>query len=110
MTLKYSFYFCSFLLIFLLIGCNSSNSWAFQFVKYNNAHYIVTAEVLEKNELGEKLGEVKYYLKNEQDSKELSSNVYPVGTKIYAINNIDISKAIAVDNEKGEIIKLVVEE
>ncbi|MFJ7916916.1 MULTISPECIES: hypothetical protein [unclassified Lysinibacillus] len=108
--MKFSFYFCCFLLIFLLIGCNSSSSWAFQFVKYNNAHYIVTEEVLENDQLGEKLGEVKYRLNNEQDSKELSSNIYPVGTKIYAINNIDISKAIAVVNEEGKIIKLVVEE
>jgi len=70
----------------------------------------VTEEVLENDQLGEKLGEVKYRLNNEQDSKELSSNIYPVGTKIYAINNIDISKAIAVVNEEGKIIKLVVEE
>ncbi|MEY9975026.1 hypothetical protein ABH966_005450 [Lysinibacillus sp. RC46] len=108
--MKFSFYFCCFLLIFLLIGCNSSSSWAFQFVKYNNTHYIVTEEVLENDQLGEKLGEVKYHLNNEQDSKELSSNIYPVGTKIYAINNIDISKAIAVVNEDGKLIKLVVEE
>jgi len=69
----------------------------------------VTEEVLENDQLGEKLGEVKYHLNNEQDSKELSSNIYPVGTKIYAINNIDISKAIAVVNEGGKLIKLVVE-
>ncbi|MGE7949896.1 hypothetical protein [Lysinibacillus sp. NPDC093688] len=108
--MKYSFYFCCFLLIFLLIGCNASSSWAFQFVKYNNTHYIMTEGVLENKQLGEKLSDVKYHLNKEQDSKELSSNIYPVGTKIYAINNIDISKAIAVVNEKGEIIKLVAEE
>ncbi|MEB2278663.1 hypothetical protein LAV73_01405 [Lysinibacillus xylanilyticus] len=107
--MKYSLYCYCFLFIFLLIGCNSSSSWAFQFVKYNNTHYIMTEEVLENNQLGEKLGEVKYDLNKEQDSKELSSNIYPVGTKIYAINNIDTSKAIAVVNEEGEIIKLVAE-
>lgn len=110
MTLKYSLHFISLCLVFLLIGCNSSTSWAFQFVKYNDTNYIVTEEELETNNLGEEIGEVKYHLENEKESKELSSNIYPVGTKIYTINDIDISKAIAVINEEGKIIKLIAEE
>lgn len=93
------------LFVLLLTGCNSSHSWAFQFIKYNGVNYIVKEEEVESSILGAKIDEVKYYLDNEQDSKDLSSNYYQAGTDFFEIEGVDISKAIAV-KEKDKMIKL----
>ena len=102
-------FFTVFMVIFL-VGCSSSASWAFQFIKYNDTHYIVTEEKIESNLLGEKLGEVKHFLEEERDSRDLSSNIYREGTEFFEINGTSSSEAIAVKNGQGEIVKLVAEE
>lgn len=102
-------YLLSVIIFIFLVGCSSSTSWAYQFLKYNDVHYIVTEEKVEIYDLGEKLGEVKYYLEEEQNSKDLSSNIYPKGTEFYEINGISSLEAIAVKDVEGEIIKLVAE-
>lgn len=93
----------AFLLVLILIGC-SSKSWIASFVKYNDTIY-VTDEAVEQ--VGNKIGEVKYFLKEEMDAKDLSSNEYPVGTEIYEIEGIDVEDAIAIKNSEGEYIKLI---
>lgn len=92
------------LLLLLLIGC-SSKSWASQFVKYDGKFYDVTDESVEKT--GEKLGKVEIFLDKEGDSPDKSSNVFPVGTEIYAIEGINVEEAITVKNKDKKYIKLV---
>lgn len=97
-------------LVFCLVGCNSSASWAYEFIKFNDTKYIVTEEKVESNILGQKLGEVKHFLDEDGDSSELSSNVYREGTDFFEIKGISSSEAIAVKFGQGESIKLVAEE
>ena len=103
-------YLMAVIIVIFLVGCSSFTSWAYQFLKYNDVHYIVTEKEVESYDLGVKLGEVEYYLKEEQDSKELSSNIYPKGTEFFEINGISSAEAIAVKDVEGKIIKLVAEE
>ena len=88
-------------------GCSSSTSWAFQFVKYNGVNYIVTNEEISEEEIEEKIGEVQKYLETEQNSVDLSSNIYPKGTEIYSIKGINVEEHIAVKDNRGKIIKLI---
>jgi len=90
--------------LFLLIGC-SSNSWISSFVKYNGIFYSVTDEDID--EIGDKLGEVKYFLDKEGNAENFSSNTYPVGTEIYIINGINIEEAIAIKDSDGKYVKLI---
>ncbi|NEZ00125.1 hypothetical protein [Heyndrickxia shackletonii] len=101
------YFFSVIIVVFFLMGCSSSTSWAFEFIRYNDVNYKVTNEEIKSKNLGEKIGEVKYYLKKEQDGKDMSSNIYPKGTEFYRINGIDKSDAIAVKDDNGKIIKLV---
>ncbi|MGY3718639.1 hypothetical protein ACWE42_24300 [Sutcliffiella cohnii] len=102
---KYLLFLISTSLLFFS-GCSSSTSWAFQFVNYNGVNYILTDEEVSEEEIEEKIGEVQQYLETEQDSLDLSSNIYPKGTEIYSIKGIKVEEHIAVKDKEGKIVKL----
>lgn len=92
--------------ILLLAGCSSEKSWAYEFVKFNDVSYTLTEENLESGDIGGEIGEVKEYLKSEKNPPNFSSNVYKKGTKLFKINKVDSSNAIAVKLEDGTFKKL----
>lgn len=91
----------------LFAGCiNSTASWAYPLVTYNGNTYIVSNENVEN--IGEKLGDIKYYSTNEHGFKDnLFSNCYKVGTELYSIENTSISDAIAVKTSGAKYMKLL---
>ncbi|WP_214712932.1 MULTISPECIES: hypothetical protein [unclassified Exiguobacterium] len=101
---------CIVSVCFLLVGCNTtSSSWAFDFVKYNNTHYIPTENKINNEDLGEKIGQVETFLDQESDSINLSSNKFAEGTEIYSIQGIDIKEEIAVVEKNGKVSRLEAE-
>lgn len=93
------------LFIILLVGCSSNNSWISHFVKYEGNLYNETNEEIDK--VGNKLGEVEFYLEKETDAQNFSSNFYSKGTEIYEIDGVNTSDAIAVKVD-NKYIKLVI--
>ena len=80
--------------ILLLVPVTAfATSWAYEFVVYNDAVYVVTGEA--EGEVGEKLGEVTYYSDMYTHSGNFS-NHYPKGTEYYEIIGVDPSEMIAV--------------
>ena len=80
--------------ILLLVPVTTlATSWAYEFVVYNDAVYVVTSEA--EGEVGEKLGEVTYYSDMYTHSGNFS-NHYPKGTEYYEIIGVDPSEMIAV--------------
>jgi len=97
----------------MVIGCNnkhptvvnSSNSWAFGFVNWNNTFYKETDKKLDK--VGSKIGEVQVFAKDTNvEYHGTFSNEYEVGSEIFSVEGYDIAKAIAVKSN-GKFILLV---
>ncbi|MFQ3544450.1 hypothetical protein Q7A53_10195 [Halobacillus rhizosphaerae] len=103
----------SILWIIILVGCSqqgeSSNSWAYDFVKWKGESYVVTeSEQVEKQDIGKPLGEVEIYLEQEQnETTKNSSNLFKEGTEYFMIKGINTSEAIAVRRENGDYIKAI---
>lgn len=94
-------------IIFLLVGCNTTSpSWAYDFVKYDNRHYVPIDEEIKIDELNEKIGQVKVFLNEEQDSFNLSSNKFAEGTALYSIKGVDVKQEIVAVEKEGRIFKL----
>jgi len=100
----------SMLLISVLIsGCSSpekpingsSADWAFNFVVWNNNLYELLKEDVTPKEIGNQVGEVKQYSDKEGTYSDGFSNEYPVGTKLYSINDVNSSDYIAVEVKEG---------
>ena len=96
--------FCFFSVIF--VGCTSSSqSWAYQFVKWNDQIYIVTSDEIKMDDIGKEIGEVTKYSDKEGTYSGNFSNTFKEETKYYEIKNIKTDEAIAVEKEKGVFIK-----
>ena len=97
----------------ILVGCSeqgeSSNSWAYDFVKWNGESYVVNESAkVKKQDIGKPLGEVEVYLEQEQnETTKNSSNIFKEGTKYFVIKGIKTSEAIAVRIENGNYIKAI---
>ncbi|HWO53910.1 hypothetical protein VQ056_05695 [Paenibacillus sp. JTLBN-2024] len=101
------------MLLVLVIGCNnkkptvvnSSKSWAFNFVNWNNTFYKETDEKLDK--VGPKIGEIEAFATDENvEYHGTFSNEYEIGSEIYSVEGIDPAKAIAVKS-KGVFTLLI---
>lgn len=94
-------------LIIILSGCaKSTESWAYQFVKYNGNTYILTE--IRVSDVVKTVGSVKYYSTDETSStSDYFSNYYKEGTELYSIKNTDVNDAIAVKESDNKYVKLV---
>lgn len=91
------------------IQTDSSASWVYQFVKWENESYVVTEEEVNKDNIGAEIGEVTFYSDEESaDTSGNFSNVFEEGTKYYEITNIDKKEAIAIKVEEEKFIKAII--
>ncbi|WP_438350720.1 hypothetical protein ACP8HI_08795 [Paenibacillus sp. FA6] len=108
--------FNPFLLILIfvfIIGCNNkeqttstSNSWAFNFIKWNNIFYKETDKWIEKVDI--KIGSVETLVTDVVGKHDGTySNKFKVGTEIYSIVGIDTDQAIAVEISEGIFFMLI---
>lgn len=81
----------------------STASWAYEFVVYDGYIYVVTSEKV--TNIVKEIGEVTYYSDNEGTYTGNFSNKFPVGTKYYDIQNIDMEKSIAIQLEDGSYVR-----
>jgi len=95
-------------LLFMLIFTSSAQalSWAYSFVVWNGNVYEMTDELLEENEIGKHIGEVKTKPNDMTgEYRGNASNEFPKGTKYYEINNVSTDIAIAVEGKANEFQK-----
>lgn len=83
-------------------------SWAISFVVWKGNTYEVTEEKVNESEVGKVIGKVKMQA-NDMTGEYYgdASNIYPRGTKYYAINGISTNSAFAVEVKKNEWQKAV---
>jgi len=81
-----------------------ATSWAYPFVVWDDYTYVISDEYVEK--INKEIGEVTTYSDMEQYEGNFS-NVYPKGTKYYAIDGIDTNTAIAIHIGDGHFIKAI---
>lgn len=94
-----------------LLGCSAQEKTnevlSFEFVSWENDIYVVSeGEKLEKDEVGQRIGEVTEFVDQEGRNYEGTvSNVFKEGTKLYEIKGIGINQGIAVQKDDGTFIK-----
>ena len=74
--------------LLLLVMCSSPAalaSWAYPFVVNDGKIYVMSEDPVEASALGDVVGKVTYYTDREGTYGGNFSNVYPKGTKYYAI-------------------------
>lgn len=83
-------------------------TWAYYFVvRDGNVYEVMDEEILQENEVGKIIGEVKTQANdNTGNHYGNASNYYPIGTRYYEITGIPTSKAIAVE-VNGQWLKAV---
>jgi len=88
----------SILFIFMFSTSVQALSWAYPFVVWNGNVYEVKEEEVLKSEIGARIGEVKTR-PNDMTGNYYgnASNIYPKRTKYFAINDVSIHTAIAVE-------------
>jgi len=83
---------------------SSTNSWAYDYIQWQDASYRVTNKVVERT--GEPIGYVDNYSTDESASTEgVFSNTFPEGTPFYAINGENTEDAITVQHD-GKWVRL----
>ncbi|MFD0959635.1 hypothetical protein [Paenibacillus chungangensis] len=101
------------LIIVFITGCGASGSsvpksspdWAYSFVIWNENIYEILEDEVSSEVIGEEIGEIKQYSDFEGTYSNGFSNKYPVGTKLYTINGIEISDFIAIKLGENKYIK-----
>ncbi|MGZ4112362.1 MAG: hypothetical protein ACXVP5_08005 [Tumebacillaceae bacterium] len=88
----------------------SSPSWAFYFVRWNDRTYVITETPVPKQRVGKQLGAVTSSSDREGEYTGTFSNYYPIGTKLFAIQEIDPTKAIAVQIGQDEYREATVQQ
>ncbi|MCK8486560.1 hypothetical protein M0651_05150 [Paenibacillus sp. MBLB2552] len=95
---------------FFLVSCSNSNqpniqSWAFNVVTWNHGVYKITNQTT--TEIDKEIGAIKKYSTNESSNlRNLFSNKYKKGTKLFKIKNVETNEYIAVqDDEDGVYYK-----
>lgn len=80
----------------------SATSWAYELVNWNHHIYKVTSESVKS--VGEQIGSVTHYSNVESTPQTGTfSNAFPVGTKLFAIQNASTSTAFAVQTKNGYV-------
>ncbi len=92
-------------LVFLLLNSPVYSSWAYAFVVNDGRLFVVSDDVVQEELVEENVGEVKYYSTQEGSYSGNFSNIYPAGTKYYAIQGYSSEEVIAVQSQAGEYIK-----
>jgi len=83
---------------------SSTNSWAYEFIQWQDVTYRLTDEVVEN--IGEPIGSVESYSLDELASTDgVFSNAFAVGTPIYSIDQVSTEDAIAVEQD-GKWVRL----
>ncbi|WP_314589016.1 hypothetical protein [Paenibacillus terrigena] len=83
---------------------SSTNSWAYDFIQWQDAAYRLTDEVVGR--IGEPIGKVDNYSTDENASTNgVFSNAFPEGTPIYAINGESTEDAITIQQD-GKWVRL----
>ncbi|ASN05382.1 hypothetical protein [Virgibacillus necropolis] len=114
--MKGSFLFAFvFSLCILLTGCGNTNdqigasaSWAYPFVKWDGKTYVITENKINKDKIGEIIGEVTKYSSREGTYSGNFSNALKKGTKYFKIKETNTNKAIAVEKKKGKYIRALI--
>lgn len=99
---KLTLLFCIF---FLCMSTEVSASWAYRFVVYNHGTYEVTAEQVDSDRIGKKLGKVTRYSDREGTYGGNFSNVYPKGTTYHEIKGTSPKEQIAVKTGTEAYVK-----
>jgi hypothetical protein len=89
-------------------GTTASASWAYPFVRWNERNYAITTTSVPK--VGKDLGSVTTFSDRECTYTGVFSNFYEVGTKLFAIPNVNTSKVIAVQTGEGTYLEAVARE
>jgi len=90
-------------ILFLFPGTASAD-WAYPFVVYSGNVYIVTDEIVAPDRVGESIGKVTQYSTREGTYSGNFSNVFPKGTRYFAITGIGVEQQIAVQAEDGRFV------
>lgn len=93
--------------LLLLVMCSSSAavaSWAYSFVVNDGKIYVVSEDRVDQSTLGDVVGKVTYHTDREGTYGGNFSNIYPKGTKYYAIQGITPESAIAVETQEGYVM------
>lgn len=96
------------LFVFTFTSTVHALSWAYSFVVWNGNVYEVKKEKVLADQIGESIGKVKTR-PNDMTGNYFgnASNVFPVGTKYFEINNISPENAIAVEVRENHWQKAV---
>jgi len=100
-----------FLLISFWLACtfivieSIHADWAHRIVVNDGKSYIISDNLIKKNQIGSKIGKVTSYSDEEGTNWGNFSNYYPKGTEYYNIKGIDINKAIAIKVSDDSFIK-----
>lgn len=93
--------------LLLFVMCSSSAavaSWAYSFVVNDGKIYVVSEDRVDQSTLGDVVGKVTYHTDREGTYGGNFSNIYPKGTKYYAIQGITPESAIAVETQEGYVM------
>lgn len=93
--------------LLLLVMCSSSvatASWAYSFVVNDGKIFVVSEDRVDQSTLGDVVGKVTYHTDREGTYGGNFSNIYPKGTKYYAIQGITPESAIAVEKQEGYVM------
>ncbi|EGG31548.1 hypothetical protein [Paenibacillus sp. HGF5] len=93
--------------LLLLVMCSSPvalASYAYSFVVNDGKIYIMSENPVEASALGDVVGKVTYHTDREGTYGGNFSNVYPKGTKYYAVQGIAPETAIAVETQAGYLM------
>lgn len=93
--------------LLLLVMCSSPAavaSWAYSFVVNDGKIYVVSEDRVDQSTLGDVVGKVTYHTDREGTYGGNFSNIYPKGTKYYAIQGMTPESAIAVETQEGYVM------
>lgn len=93
--------------LLLLVMCSSPAavaSWAYPFVVNDGKIFVVSEDRVEESTLGDVVGKVTYHTDQEGTYGGNFSNIYPKGTKYYAIQGIAPESTIAVETQEGYVM------
>lgn len=101
------------LIIVFVSGCGASGSsesessadWAFSFVIWNDDMYEILEDKVSPEDIGEEIGEIRQHSDSEGMYSNGFSNKYPVGTKLYTLDGLDLSEYMAIRIGEDHYIK-----
>ncbi|GIO98901.1 hypothetical protein J14TS5_39870 [Paenibacillus lautus] len=93
-------------LLLLVMGLSPAAvaSWAYSFVVNDGKVFVVSEDRVDESTLGDVVGKVTYHTDQEGTYGGNFSNIYPRGTKYYAVQGIAPELAIAVETQEGYLM------